>query len=530
MTPPRWTAWRSVVAPRAVVALAAALMIVLALARLMAPLADLEIRHTFVDETPVTVFQPAKGPLGPAVVIAHGFAGSQQLMQNFAIALAEAGYVAVTFDALGHGRHPEPLGGDLANVDGATVYLLNQIHQVAQFARDLVPDQPRFAVLGHSMASDIVVRYAAAEPAVAATVAVSMFSPAVTPTEPRDLLVIVGALEQNALKAEALRAVAMVAGTSAPQAEATYGSIDQGTARRYVLAPGVEHIGVLFSRVAATETVAWLDAVFHRHGAGPVPARMPWIGVLLAGVVGLAWPLSTLLPRIAPPPKSAARLTGRPFFWLAVGPALATPVLLRPLPTDFLPTLVGDYLVAHAAVYGLLTAAGLAWWCRHERRAGRACPVVAFPRLERSEWGRLGLAGGLAAAYGLVAFGLPVDRFVTAVAPGPARWFLVPVMALGTVPYILADEALIRRAGNSFLRGVATRTLFLASLGLAIALDFESLFFLIILMPALVVFMGVFGLFARWTWARTHHGAVGGLATALALAIAIAAIFPVVSG
>ena len=65
----------------------------------------------------------------------------------------------------------------------------------------------RLAVLGHSMASDIIVRFAQAAPDVAATIAVSMFSPVVTATTPRNLLVITGEWE-GMLKREALRAVA----------------------------------------------------------------------------------------------------------------------------------------------------------------------------------------------------------------------------------------------------------------------------------------------------------------------------------
>jgi hypothetical protein len=58
------------------------------------------------------------------------------------------------------------------------------------------------------MATDIVVRYAESDPEVAATIAVSMFSPAVTATAPRNLLVITGDWE-GTLEREALRAVAL---------------------------------------------------------------------------------------------------------------------------------------------------------------------------------------------------------------------------------------------------------------------------------------------------------------------------------
>ena len=53
----------------------------------------------------------------------------------------------------------------------------------------------RIALLGHSMASDIIVRQAIADERVAATVAISMFSEAVTSDKPRNLLIITGAWE-----------------------------------------------------------------------------------------------------------------------------------------------------------------------------------------------------------------------------------------------------------------------------------------------------------------------------------------------
>jgi hypothetical protein len=45
--------------------------------------------------TPVTVFRPVQtSSPAPVVLIAHGFAGSQQLKQPFALTLARNGYVA----------------------------------------------------------------------------------------------------------------------------------------------------------------------------------------------------------------------------------------------------------------------------------------------------------------------------------------------------------------------------------------------------------------------------------------------------
>ena len=48
----------------------------------------------------------------PGVVIAHGFAGSKQLMLGYGYTLAHAGYATILFDFNGHGANPAPLERD----------------------------------------------------------------------------------------------------------------------------------------------------------------------------------------------------------------------------------------------------------------------------------------------------------------------------------------------------------------------------------------------------------------------------------
>ena len=79
----------------------------------------LTITRVTIGGTPATIYRPQSGTPGPVVVIAHGFAGSQQLMQPFAATMARNGYIAVTFDFLGHGRNPIPMRGDIA--EGTTI-------------------------------------------------------------------------------------------------------------------------------------------------------------------------------------------------------------------------------------------------------------------------------------------------------------------------------------------------------------------------------------------------------------------------
>ncbi len=470
-----------------------------------------------VEGTPMTVFRPVdRTGTAPVVVIAHGFAGSQQLMQPFAVTLARGGYVAVTFDFAGHGANPRPLTGNISREDGATRRLVEETARVVDLAKGL--GDGRLALLGHSMATDIIVRVAQSRADVAATVAVSMFSPAVTATSPRNLLVIAGEWE-GGLRREALRAVGLVSAPASPEPGVTYGDIAGGTARRAAVSPRAEHVGVLYNEASLREALAWLDASFGRSAtrAPDLDGRGVWILLLLAGVVVLAWPLSALLPRVASPPVGAG-LGWRRIALPLVLPALLTPILLRFVPTNFLPVIVGDYLAVHFAAYGALTALCIAFGQR-----GRDRP--------RSEVSRGRLAAGTLALmlFGLVALVWPVHSFVTAFVPAGHRLPLFAATLAGTLIYFLADEWLTRGEGAARGAYLASKLAFLVSLGLAVALDFQRLFFLLIIVPVIVLFFLVYGLFSAWAFRRSGHPLMAGIANAFAFAWAIAATFPLVA-
>ena len=499
----------------ALVALAA---IGLSLFKLHAAETGVSIEATTIGTSPATIFRPGGRPLGPVVVVAHGFAGSQQLMQSFALTFARNGYIAVTFDFLGHGRNPQPLGGSITEEDGATKALVDETAEVAAYARTL--GDGRLAVLGHSMASDIVVRFAEQTPDIAATIAVSMFSPVVTATEPKNLLIIVGDWE-GMLKREALRVVGLSSAPKAAEPGVTYGDFAAGTARRAAFSPNVEHASVLFSQASMHEALGWLDQTFNveREQRPDIAPRGPWIMLLIAGCVLMAHQLAPLLPKLAEPPAGASLKWRR--MWLPVLlPMIVTPLLLRVLPTHFLPVLVGDYLAVHFFVYGLLTWLCLTWLRRSDPARAKRPPLSPM----------LFIAALAVVAFYLVALVWPIDSYVTSFVPTPARAALILAMLVGTLAYFLADEWTTRGEGSARLAYAASKLAFLVSLALAVTIDLERLFFLIIIVPVIALFFLVFGAFSAWTYRASGHPFVGALANALAFAWAIGVTFPLLAG
>jgi len=508
----------------AVAALALAL-IVSGLIPLLAASRGLDVVETRAQGVPLTLYSPRGAEPSPLVVIAHGFAGSRQFMQPYALTLARNGYRVVTFDFPGHGRNRAPFVATLEDEEARLNALMSALVPAIETGLAETGSDGRLALLGHSMAGDVLVRYAAsgAHP-VAATVLVSPYLGEQAPLAGlANLLIIYGALEPAMLHEQGRALLAEASGVERIEAGETLGDPGAGSARRLVLAEGVEHIGVLYGAEGLEAARDWLDATFDHVSGAFVDRRGAALGRLYLGLVLLTWPLAALLPRLSAAPLGAG-LGWRRLWPVAVAPALLTPLILWPLAHDLLPILLSDYLALHFGLYGLLTGAGL-WW------VGRRAGLRPFQGLWPQGRVRLMALATLAAAlYATLAIALPAEFFVTTLVPGPERWGLVLAILAGTALYFAADEWLTRGLGAAPGAVLLTRLLFLLSLLFAVVLNLHELFFLVIIVPAILIFFLIYGLMSAWIAHRTRHPLVGALASALAVASAMAVTFPVVAG
>ncbi len=223
---------------------------------------------------PLLYIAPQQQKAVPGVLVAHGFAGSKQLMLGYGHVLAHAGYAVMLWDFDGHGANPTRLQRyDLQqNLDVALQALLNQSEV----------DPARLALLGHSMGSGIVMTAGIRNPdRFAATVAISPTGANVTPQAPRNLQLQAGSGEGGFI-ANAQRLLAQAGGENT--------NLAAGSGRELVVIPGVEHITILFSDGSHQAALRWLDATFGRtHNSQYVDRRMVWYGLHLLGwLLGLA--------------------------------------------------------------------------------------------------------------------------------------------------------------------------------------------------------------------------------------------------
>lgn len=488
----RWSRW--------IVSLAAFIAAALSVWSLEGWRAGVDRLEFTAGTTPATLYQQPDTD-GPLVIIAHGFAGSRQMMEAFSLTLSRAGYAVAAFDFEGHGRNPRAMGGDVDSIDGTTALLVAETRRVIDAAAKLTAWDGQVALVGHSMASDIIVRTALADDRVGPVVAVSAFSEAITAKAPQNLLLISGEWEAG-LRAAALKSIRLV------DADAEEGAtIKAGTVtRRAIAAPLTEHVSVLFSATALVETRGWLDAYYDRSSGAEVARTGGWIALLLLSIAAMWWGLAALLPQ-APASQPISLKT---FLIAMIAPGIIAPVIATQIEIPFLPVLVADYLAVHLLILGalqlaILFAAGV------RPGAIRVLPLI------------------LLIIWCVAVFGYALDRYVASFVPVGDRLIVMAGVALGAVPFMLADAMLTEGGRAPIWRRMTLRLVFILSLVAAVMIDFERLLFVLIILPVIILFFAIFGVMGRWAALRSGATSAG-LGLGIALAWSLASTFPLFEG
>ncbi|MFD6661293.1 alpha/beta fold hydrolase [Micromonospora chalcea] len=376
--------------------------------------AGLSTRQATVAGVPLTEVRAdsAAGDRRPGVVIAHGFAGSARLMRPLADSVARQGGVAVLLDFAGHGASGSRLPGAGRDGEDTRARLRHDLDVAVAWLRERPGvDRDRIVLVGHSMGAGAVTRYAVAHPEIDRTLAISLPDGGDVPAGwPGKLTLVVGGLE--------------FAGFRQAVDEATRDA--PPGARTRVVAPGVEHVSVLF---APRTHAAVLDALPDRTG-GPSPSpltRPSGAALLLAGfALGLV-PLAALLPRRARPGTGGPRTTR----WLAatVPAAGLGAALAALLPTARLPLAVGGYVAVFLLLTGVLLAA-----------------AARFARPGRTPAGGSSIRSAVVAVvllgYAVLAVALPLHLGLTSTVPVGARWWLLPLVTLCCLVFLLGAERL----------------------------------------------------------------------------------------
>lgn len=301
------------------------------------------------SDPPLTIIMPSDVPTTsrPTILIAHGFAGSSQLMRGFALTLAHAGYITVSWDFLGHGANPNPL---VLSTNSNT--LLQEANAALKSAESTgMVDTQRVAILGHSMGSGVALSYGITYPVTYATIAVSPTGNSVTPILPHNLLLMAGSLEGQFVN-NAKRILSQAGGENS--------GTSAGYGRKLVIIPNVEHISILFSPKAHSTARMWLDKSFgNQPGAvNYTDRRILWFGLGIIGATILGSGLLTTIQMTNPISirKKSIWVKGFALFGSGIAAALIIWLLslIGVMINQLLGMLVGGYMLIWFGVAGII--------------------------------------------------------------------------------------------------------------------------------------------------------------------------------
>jgi len=186
------------------------------------------------------------------IIISHGFAGSKEMMRQLAYDVANAGSNAVLFDFIGHGSNPHKLINQPTEITGTTQQLVNQLSGIIEFIYEKFGNEISISLVGHSMASDIVIR-TSVHKRIKSVVAISPYSSGITQDFPKDLLLISGQFE-NHLRSHALQLVK----TFKPEAKENTEYANERVRRKASFIENTGHVSVIYAPQTSKILIDWL--------------------------------------------------------------------------------------------------------------------------------------------------------------------------------------------------------------------------------------------------------------------------------
>lgn len=449
----------------------------------------LVVRSFSRDNVPMLYVAPRNQDKIPGVLVAHGFAGSKQLMLGYAHTLAHAGYGVLLWDFGGHAANETPLkfGSLQQYIDVATNALLEQ-PQI---------DSSRLATLGHSMGSGAVISAAIKDSqSFAATVAVSPTGQGVTPTAPRNLQLQAGSWEPGFV-ANADKLLQIAGGENA--------NLATGKGRELIIIPNAEHITILFRDGSHQAALKWLNTTFGlTNNSNYLDRRMLFYGLHLLGWLIL---LAAIAPKLSLPTNNPKASKFRSFAGLLIAPFAASGLLSVLDGAIVLPNLGG--LLVGGALGVWFFCAGTIW-------------LITIWKLPRPKIQNLFLGLGLFAllwlAFGAMAQVVWLQWWLI-----PSRLLIWPLLSFACLPWFLASEigqenaGIIKRIAWWFCQSI----LLISGLIVAVYLV-PSLSFIYLLLP---IFPLVFGILA-FAAAQVNNTWSYALGSSLFFGWMLAAAFP----
>ena len=416
-------------------------------------------------------------------------------MRPIAVALAEAGYLTVRFDFLGHGRHPLPYSGDITTIEGATQKFVNQTNLIV--SHYLSEYNPSFSmIIGHSMASDIIIRSASLSPSLNSAVAISAYTDALKAKEPKNVLILNGQWEPQ-LRSKSLKVLQNI-GIENPNEGRTYGSREDNTIRKVDFIKNADHVGVLYSVRTQKELVDWINLIKQDTQILISNNIGIWTGILFFSIFFLVILLTNFLPQKT---SGKYRLSYIRFFSLNILACALPPLILYNFTFKFVNFPAHNHLINQMILISIILFFSIASTQFKELTKSFNFPLFAI----------------LFILFCIV-FGSILDNYVSSFLLTGTR---VPVFfscLIGSIPLMVLLQMYYDNYSNGWIVGNIFKLFLIISLSASILLDISQLFIMGYAIILFLAFALIFGFLANMISRKYNNTLSVGLANGIALA------------
>ncbi|MHA1689362.1 MAG: alpha/beta hydrolase [Promethearchaeota archaeon] len=240
----------------------------------------------------------------PGILSLHGFNNDKDVERPGALELARAGFIVFSLDQAGHGDSGGSLITDM-------ILPTNSYLEGYAYLKSLPFVNPdKMGIFGHSMGSSRAREIALAYPDHDA-IAVQSFAPSADDANPNyhNLLHLWAIREEFGRSAlenrqawleRGYQQIASNYGVAVGEADKTYGSFSDGTARRHALIMST-HPGLTCSIKATSEIVAWMLQALKGLSEAEAwiianPSKQIWIGAEIFGLIALLTTVLSIIP------------------------------------------------------------------------------------------------------------------------------------------------------------------------------------------------------------------------------------------
>ena len=426
-----------------------------------------------LEGVPITITTNEK-PSGYLVVIAHGFAGSSTFMRSIAVALARAGHFTVRFDFYGHGESANPFYGDVMRKTGPTRRFINQLNLVIDEYKKRY-NYAKVVLVGHSMASDIIVRATQNREDIASVIAISSYTGEILKKNFPNFLVVNGEWEKGLIAKT--KELFNANGISGVQVEKIYGKHSANNARKLSVISGADHVGILYAKKTQTEILNWITP--SKEG---IENKTNRIGVWALGIFASLWFIFFFISSLLAKNKRENFPTSKLRFSILVFMILIpVPLFLPKFQISLINFPVHNHIFNHLFIISCLSILlspvrfGEKWIHTFNLR------IIAFLLF-----------------YFIFGLGYILNFYVSQYYISGGRVEIFLILMIVTIPICLITQAFYEASKNGSIYANLFKTVIICSLIYSVYLDPPNLFLLVYAILLFISFNVVFGFLSNF--------------------------------